>query len=147
MAQRIALWGGVLLFVVIAGLSLWQALPLLPLTESRYYFLTAALFIAAAGWTALRGLKDPGEGAVWGWAAGFAALLTAVGAYLAVKGAQLLGLGGSPYYLIVGLALVAVAVLLVLRSVWSARLYAAILAVTIVWSLIEAGLDLWALMA
>ena len=61
-------------------------------------------------------------GLVWGAAAGFAAFLAAVGAYLGVKGAQLAGLGGSPYYLIAGIALIAVAALLMLRSVWSARL-------------------------
>lgn len=147
MGQRVALWSAVLLFAVIGAVSLWQGLPLLQLAESRYYLLTAVLFLATAGWTAVRGRESPGEGALWGWAAGFAAFLTAVGAYLAVKGGQLLGLGGSPYYLIVGVALIAVAALLVRRSVWSARLYAAILAVTLVWSVLEAGLDFWALMA
>jgi membrane-bound PQQ-dependent dehydrogenase (glucose/quinate/shikimate family) len=147
MAQRIALWGAALVFAAIGAIAIWQGFPLLPLPESRYYILTAVLFLAAAVWTVMRGLKDPGEGFVWGMAAGFAAFLTAVGAYLAVKGSALLGLGGSPYYVIAGLALIAVAVLLVLRSVWSVRLYAVLLAATIVWSVFEAGLDLWALMA
>jgi membrane-bound PQQ-dependent dehydrogenase (glucose/quinate/shikimate family) len=147
MGQRIALWGGVLAFVFVAAVSVWQGLPLLSIGEGRYYLLTAALFLAAAAWAVLRGLKDPGEGAVWGWAAGFAALLACVGAYLAVKGGQLIGLGGSPYYVIAGVGLIVIAVLHVLRSPWAARLYALLLAATLVWSVFEAGLDFWALMA
>jgi membrane-bound PQQ-dependent dehydrogenase (glucose/quinate/shikimate family) len=145
--KRTSLWGVVAALAVIAAIAVWQGLPLHQLAESRYYFLTAILFFAAAGWTASRGQKDAGEGLITGAAAGFAAFLTAVGSYLAVKGGQLAAMGGSPYYVIIGVAMIAVAVLLMLRSVWSARLYAAIVAVTVVWGVIESGFDLWGLMA
>jgi membrane-bound PQQ-dependent dehydrogenase (glucose/quinate/shikimate family) len=147
MGQRIALWSVVVVLAAIGAVAIWQGLPLFPLIESRYYGLTAVLFFVAAGWSAMRGRRDPGEGLIVGAAGGFAAFIAVVGVYLAVKGGQLVGLGGNPYYVVTGVSLVAVAVLMVMRSVWAARLYAAVVAVTIVWSLIETGLDLWGLMA
>jgi glucose dehydrogenase len=147
MTQRIALWALVAVLVAIGAIAIWQGLPLSALEESRYYFLTAILFFASAAWTALRGLKAPGEGLVSGAAAGFAAFLLAISSYLCVKGGQLVSIGGSPYYVLTGAALILVAVLLMLRSVWSARLYAAVVGVTVVWSLLEAGLDFWPLLA
>lgn len=76
----------------------------------------------------------------------FAAFLAAIAAYLVFYGVQLIGLGGSWYYALSGVALAGVAILLVLRSEWGPRLYAAILAATVVWSLMESGLDLLALL-
>lgn len=74
-------------------------------------------------------------------------VLLAVGAVLALGGAKLASLGGSFYYLPVGLA-VAWAGLDVLRGRWrrAALVYFAMLLATLVWSVIEAGLDGWALM-
>src|SRR5438105_3122443 len=48
MARGIALWGGVLAFVLVGAVAVWQGLPLLPVGEGRYYLLTAGLFFAAA---------------------------------------------------------------------------------------------------
>jgi membrane-bound PQQ-dependent dehydrogenase (glucose/quinate/shikimate family) len=77
----------------------------------------------------------------------FSAFLVLVGGYLAVRGVQLIGLGGSWYYAIVGAGLIAVAALLVLRSPWGPRLYAIILGATVFWAIWEAeGLDLLALL-
>lgn len=76
----------------------------------------------------------------------FAAFLVLVGGYLAVRGVELIGLGGSWYYSLAGVGLVAVATLLVLRNAWGPRLYALIVAATVVWSIFEAGLDLLALL-
>jgi quinoprotein glucose dehydrogenase/quinate dehydrogenase (quinone) len=60
-------------------------------------------------------------------------------------GIVLVGLGGSPYYVIAGVLLVIVAVLSWLRHAAALWLYAALLLATILWSLAEAGLDCWAL--
>ena len=72
----------------------------------------------------------------------FAAFLALVGGYLAWLGVQLISLGGSFYYAPVGIGLIAVAALTALRSAWGPRLYAIILAITVIWSLVEVGLDL-----
>jgi quinoprotein glucose dehydrogenase len=83
----------------------------------------------------------PATGAPWG----FAALLALLGVPLAAGGLELALLGGSYYYLVSGIALVATAFLL-----WRGRraglwLYLALLGYTVVWSLWAVGLDAWAL--
>ena len=72
-------------------------------------------------------------------------LLFAAGAWLALGGARLASLGGSWYYLLSGLATLAVAVL-----VWRDRraalwIYLATLAATIAWAIREVGLEFWLL--
>ncbi|MEM5517779.1 PQQ-binding-like beta-propeller repeat protein [Henriciella sp. AS95] len=76
----------------------------------------------------------------------FAAFLAAVAINLILLGAKLISLGGSWYYSIAGLALLAVVLLLVMRRSASGILYAVIVAATIIWSIQEAGLDLIALL-
>ncbi|MBW8752836.1 MAG: membrane-bound PQQ-dependent dehydrogenase, glucose/quinate/shikimate family [Sphingomonadales bacterium] len=77
----------------------------------------------------------------------FGILLLLIGGVLALGGARLLYLGGSPYYLPAGLAVVAAGAL-VLRRRWrtAAALYLGLILATLAWALIEAGLDGWALM-
>ena len=72
----------------------------------------------------------------------FAAFLALVGGYLAWLGVQLISLGGSFYYAPAGIGLIAVAALTAVRSAWGPRLYAIILAITVVWALFEVGFDL-----
>ncbi len=72
-------------------------------------------------------------------------LIALIGAILAFGGAQLAALGGSWYYLIVGLLLIASGVLLVLRDVRGAWIYGGAFLFTLVWALWEKGLDGWAL--
>ena len=72
-------------------------------------------------------------------------ILALIGIYMSVGGAYLVRLGGSPYYFITGVALLATAVL-----VWRGRatalwLYALILLGTLAWTLWEVGFDFWAL--
>ena len=76
----------------------------------------------------------------------YAALLLLIGIVLVGGGAYLLSLGGSPYYVLCGLALAASGLLLWRRRAEGAALYAAVLLATLAWALWEAGYDGWALM-
>ena len=71
--------------------------------------------------------------------------LALAGAWLGMGGAQLILAGGSPYYLLAGVALVGVAAGLAWGKRWALPLYGVVLAATLVWSLWESGLDGWAL--
>ena len=72
-------------------------------------------------------------------------LLALVGAVLAVGGAWLAILGGSFYYLLAGLGLIASGILIIRRRIIGAWLYLAIFALTLLWALWEAGLSVWPL--
>ena len=72
-----------------------------------------------------------------------AILLALAGAALVAGGTLLLGLGGSAYYLVAGLALLACAVLLLLRSPLALVLYALLVIGTLAWAVAEIGLDWW----
>ncbi len=76
----------------------------------------------------------------------FAALLVLIGLLLAVPGGFLIYLGGSFYYLVAGLMTLASAWFVIRRSPKALMIFAAILAGTVLWSLYEAGLDLFALL-
>lgn len=75
-----------------------------------------------------------------------AVLIALVGLVLTWGGAQLAVLGGSPYYVITGLACIASAFFLWTGKMLGVWIFAAMLAWTLVWSLWEVGLDGWALM-
>ncbi|OJA06935.1 glucose/quinate/shikimate family membrane-bound PQQ-dependent dehydrogenase [Halomonas sp. QHL1] len=72
-------------------------------------------------------------------------LLAIIGLALAVGGGKLLSLGGSAYYLIAGLSIIACGILFALRKGAALWLYALILFATLVWALWEVGLDWWQL--
>jgi len=83
----------------------------------------------------------PASGAPWI----FAILLFLCGVVLAAAGLELVLLGGSGYYVVAGILLLADGALF-----WRGRrvglwVYLALLAYTIVWSLWEIGVDAWAL--
>jgi quinoprotein glucose dehydrogenase len=71
-------------------------------------------------------------------------LLTGLG--MALPGAWLLLLGGSPYYLVAGTLIVVCAILVLRRSAFAVSLYWLTFLGTLGWSLWEVGLDGWALM-
>ena len=71
--------------------------------------------------------------------------LYVLGVVLAAGGVRLVTLGGSFYYLIAGVALIASGVLLWRANPWGARFYALLTLGTIVWALAESGFDGWAL--
>jgi quinoprotein glucose dehydrogenase len=79
------------------------------------------------------------------YAAIVGAILALAGLVLAVGGTWLTILGGSPFYLIAGAGLIASGVLLIRGRVLGAWIYVATWALSILWGLVEAGLDGWAL--
>jgi len=76
----------------------------------------------------------------------FAALMTLIGLAYALPGAKLAAIGGSPYYLAAGVLAIATGVLLWRGRALGAWTYVALLALTLLWALAEAGIDGWALM-
>ena len=89
---------------------------------------------------------SPGRGArIFAAVVGIVAIL--LGAYMSYRGLQLLQLGGSFYYMPVGLLILVAGVFLVradIRGVW---LYALASVITVVWAIWEAGLHFWPLAA
>ncbi|WP_309090361.1 membrane-bound PQQ-dependent dehydrogenase, glucose/quinate/shikimate family [Phenylobacterium sp.] len=69
-----------------------------------------------------------------------------VGLAILAGGVQLAMLGGSPYYLAAGVAIVATAGLLVLRRPLAGLVYAALLVATLVWAFWESGFQFWPLL-
>ncbi|UAK26324.1 membrane-bound PQQ-dependent dehydrogenase, glucose/quinate/shikimate family [Sphingomonas nostoxanthinifaciens] len=68
-----------------------------------------------------------------------------IGIVLAIGGAELLHLGGTLYYLVTGVLLTVSGGLIVLRRALGIWVYAAVIALTLLWSLYEVQLDGWAL--
>jgi quinate dehydrogenase (quinone) len=75
----------------------------------------------------------------------FAAIVLLVAIAFLYGGALLIAVGGSSYYVLAGIVLLASAILLWRGNKRGAHLYGALLAATLVWSLFEVGTDLWAL--
>src|SRR5690606_12773369 len=74
-----------------------------------------------------------------------AALLGLIGLVLAIGGAWLAFIGGSPYYLLAGLGLCAAAFFLFKGRLLGVTIYAAVFVATLFWALWEVGLHGWAL--
>lgn len=72
-------------------------------------------------------------------------VIAAIGVVLAVGGAWLAALGGSAYYVLTGLAMIASGVLLFRRNILGGWLYCAIFVLTVIWALAEVGANPWAL--
>jgi len=75
----------------------------------------------------------------------FASFLLLIGLVLAVGGVRLATLGGSLYYVVAGVLLIASAILLWRGAQNGAYLYWLLTAGTVVWALLESGFDGWAL--
>lgn len=87
--------------------------------------------------------KPQGAG---GWAVAIlGAALLLIAAVLIVGGVWLAALGGSWYYLLAGVGLIASGYALMQRRLAGAWIYAGVYALTLAWSFFEAGLDGWAL--
>ncbi|BCG02904.1 glucose dehydrogenase (plasmid) [Paraburkholderia sp. PGU19] len=67
------------------------------------------------------------------------------GLYLLIGGIWLVTIGGSPYYIVAGIVLLAVAWLIHRGNGLALSLYALLLIGTLIWAVFEAGFDFWAL--
>ncbi|MEW5687144.1 MAG: membrane-bound PQQ-dependent dehydrogenase, glucose/quinate/shikimate family [Pseudomonadota bacterium] len=76
---------------------------------------------------------------------GLGVVLALIGLVLAIGGGWLLVLGGSPYYLVAGLALLASGALLFRLNPLGGWLYVLTVLATLVWAVTEVGLDGWGL--
>ena len=74
-----------------------------------------------------------------------AAVLALIGLVLVIGGGWLLSLGGSFYYLLAGLGLLASAIMLWRLSLLGAWIYIGVFVLTVLWALWEVGLNGWAL--
>ncbi len=73
------------------------------------------------------------------------AVIALVGLLLGFGGLWLIVLGGSSFYLVQGLAFIAIAALIWARNPLALWVYAALLLVTLAWAVFEVGLDWWLL--
>jgi len=90
-------------------------------------------------------LSETGGARIGGWARASAIVCALLGLATGFAGGWLALLGGSPYYLIAGVALMATAVLLWRGHKAAYPLYALIVLATLVWALAEVGFDFWPL--
>ncbi|WP_242128912.1 membrane-bound PQQ-dependent dehydrogenase, glucose/quinate/shikimate family [Sphingobium sp. Sx8-8] len=72
-------------------------------------------------------------------------IIAVIGLVLAIGGAWLAVLGGSPYYLLTGIAMVASGALLFRRNIGGGWLYGAVFVATLIWAFAEVGANGWAL--
>lgn len=75
----------------------------------------------------------------------FATIVLLVAVAFLYGGVRLLMVGGSPYYVLAGVALLASSILLWRGDKLGSRIYGALLVATLLWSMDEVGTDLWAL--
>jgi quinoprotein glucose dehydrogenase len=73
-------------------------------------------------------------------------VLLLAGLPMAWWGGQLAGLGGSAYYVLAGLALIASGVLLLRKKANGVSLYLIVLLATLAWAIAEAGIGFWPLL-
>ena len=83
--------------------------------------------------------------AIWGVMA-LGVIFALIGLVLAGGGAWLLALGGSPYYLLAGLGLLASGFFLFQRELTGVWIYVAVWVATLIWAFWEVGLNGWALL-
>src|SRR3954452_18733971 len=74
-----------------------------------------------------------------------AIVVVLIGLYLAAGGGWLIALGGSPYYICTGIALILTAVFLFRARAVALWVYTLILLGTLLWAIWEAGVDFWPL--
>jgi quinoprotein glucose dehydrogenase len=75
----------------------------------------------------------------------FAGFLILVGIVVGALGAWLVSLGGSPYYVSAGIAMIVAGALLARGSIAGIWIYTALFLATLAWALWEVGLDGWGL--
>ena len=168
MASRVAQWAFAAVYGIVAIIAIWggvaalnpplpdpspfnpDPLPLLVnsgmVTAAMFYFVTALAFLGATAHAVLLIRKGEPLALQLGLNTAFAMLLAVIAAYNIWYGGILLSLGGSFYFLAMGVALAITSGLLVLRNPLSATLFTLIALATLVWAFLEAGLDFLALL-
>src|SRR5258708_27782071 len=76
----------------------------------------------------------------------FGSMFILFGAALSFGGVTLVRLGGSPYYVIAGIGLIASGIQLLRQRASGVWLYAFVVSGTLIWSLAESGLSIWGLL-
>jgi len=79
------------------------------------------------------------------WLAVLGAIIIAAGLFFAVGGGKLVWLGGSPYFVIAGIALLVSGLLIIRRRPSGALLFGLVFLATVAWALWEVGLSYWPL--
>ena len=168
MGTRVAQWAFAAFYLIVAVLAIWGGFgelnpPLPPVTPqnpdpmplyvnggmvtaSMFYFLTAVAFAAVAFFSVRDAMATKAGGLTGNLNLAFATFLGLVGAYLLWYGIQLLTLGGSFAYALSGIALLATTYFLIMRKPLGATIYAGIVVLWVVLSIVEAGLDFLALL-
>lgn len=82
---------------------------------------------------------------IWLWILG--AVLAIAGLFFVVGGGKLISLGGSWYFLLAGLGLLAAGVQLARRRATGAWIFLITYGLTVVWALAEVGFDYWSLIS
>ena len=95
----------------------------------------------------MSGTKMHGQPLVRGWLLLLGAVILAAGLFFAIGGGKLVSLGGSPYFLIAGIALVFAGGLIALRKTSGGLLFGATFLVTVLWALWEVGFSFWPLIS
>ncbi len=95
----------------------------------------------------MSGTKMHGQPLVRGWLLLLGAVILAAGLFFAIGGGKLVSLGGSPYFLIAGIALVLAGGLIALRKTSGGLLFGATFLLTIFWALWEVGFSFWPLIS
>ena len=91
---------------------------------------------------------ETGSSRALAWLARMIGVVVAIsGVALLVGGVKLAVLGGSVYFVLMGLALIASGGLLVAARALGARIYAVALVVTAIWALADVGLNYWGLVS
>ena len=77
------------------------------------------------------------------WLRVFGVVHALIGTALYIRGVELLELGGSGYYLLIGTGLIVSGVLFFMRVRAGVWLFAALFVATMMWALWEAGFNFW----
>ena len=78
---------------------------------------------------------------------GIGVIVALIGLFLGAGGAYLVALGGAWYYLLAGIALLVAGALIALRKPAGAWVYGAVLVLSAIWAVWDAGLEFWPLVS
>ncbi len=86
------------------------------------------------------------RGLGWPWW-GVGTLIVLFGLFFAIEGARLAALGGSWYFLLAGIGLLVSATLISRKRLVGVAIYAAVMVLTVIWAIADAGFAFWPLVS